>query len=133
MFGRFRSRPRIERKHTQASFAEKLNRHSAASACAYYDRVVYFRRHGKVLPTLRCSVLLAAHLAWFLKVRVFWIVGMSAARHLGPHHSQTRITQTFQSNFRGVITNNRVIPHQLKKLAALFRSGLEFGFVGKFL
>src|SRR4030081_193045 len=70
---------------------------------------------------------------WFTKVRVFRIVGMGTPRHLWPHNAQPGIADTFQANFRRVITHHGVVSHHLKKCASTFRRGLEVRSVGKFL
>src|SRR5882762_792112 len=70
---------------------------------------------------------------WFTQVRVFRIVGMGTPRHLWPHNAQPGVADTFQANFRRVVTHDGVVPHHLKKCASAFRRGLEFRFVGKFL
>src|SRR4029077_9960439 len=95
-------------------------------------------RSRRILSSPRTNSLLicgalAPRRTWLWKVCVFGIVGMRAAGHRGPHRWQTRIAKTFQPNFRGVVADHDVVPKQLKKLAALFRGGLEFCFVGEFL
>src|SRR5712671_2612965 len=58
-----------------------------------------------------------ARACWFTKICVFRIVRMRTTRHLGPYRPKSGIANTFQANFRGVVTDHGVIPHHLKKCA----------------
>src|SRR5256885_8599 len=67
----------------------------------------------------------------FRKMCMFRIVGMGTTRHLTPDCPKPRIPQALQSNFGGVITDNRVVAHHLEKSASTLSSGFEFRFVSQ--
>src|SRR5450631_3288361 len=71
--------------------------------------------------------------AGFLKMRVLRIIGMSATWRFRPGRTQARVAQTLQPYLGGVVSDNRVIAHQLEELAAGLSRRLVLFPVGDFL